>query len=157
VPEVRRLLRLLTAPAEQRGFLLHWSRWRRTHQAGARRGHVARRARAQPAPAPKAPGALGPPRTPLPAAASEGCELTDTAWAQIRALLPPPRPLGRPPRHTRAIVAALLWLTRTGASWRALPERFGPWHTVYSQYARWRTAGVWPHLSAALQAVDGAR
>jgi hypothetical protein len=157
VPEVRRLLRLLSEPPGGRPLRLHWSRWRRAHQFVARRGHIARRARAQPLPAPPALGCLGPPRTPLPVAASEGCELTDAAWAQIRALLPPPRPLGRPPRHTRVIVAALLWLTRTGASWRALPERFGPWHTVYSQYSRWRTAGVWPHLSAALQAVDGAR
>jgi hypothetical protein len=151
------LLRLMSEPPDRRPSRLHWSRWRRAHQFVARRGHSARRARAQPPPAPRASGALAPPQTPLPTAADAGSELTDTAWAHIRPLLPPPRPRGRPPHDDRRVVAALLWLTRTGASWRALPERFGPWHTAYSRYARWRAAGVWPRLIAALQATDGAR
>jgi hypothetical protein len=40
---VRRLLRLLLAPAEEQGFGLHWSRWRRQRQAEARRSHYKRR------------------------------------------------------------------------------------------------------------------
>jgi hypothetical protein len=43
VPEVRRLLGLLLLPAEQQGFRLHWSRWRRRRQAEARRSHYRRR------------------------------------------------------------------------------------------------------------------
>ncbi len=43
VPEVRRLLHVLLAPAAQQGFLLHWSRWRRQRQAEARRSHYRKR------------------------------------------------------------------------------------------------------------------
>jgi len=39
------LLLVLTVPDEQRHFRLHWSRWRRTRQADARRSHYRRRAR----------------------------------------------------------------------------------------------------------------
>jgi Putative transposase of IS4/5 family (DUF4096) len=150
VPEVRRLLRLLTAPAEQRGFLLHWSRWRRAHQAGARRGHVARRARAQPPPRPLAP--LAPP--PAPAARPPWTDLSEAQWARVRPLLPPRAPVGRPPCDGRTILAGVLWVLRTGAGWRALPPAFGPWHTVYSRYRRWRLAGLWPRLVEGLQAPD---
>lgn len=42
VPEVRRLLRLLTLPPSERTFRLHWSHWRRKRQAEARRSHYQR-------------------------------------------------------------------------------------------------------------------
>jgi hypothetical protein len=44
-PEVRRLLRVLTLPAAQQAFHLHWSNWRRRRQAQARRCHYTRRLR----------------------------------------------------------------------------------------------------------------
>jgi len=55
------------------------------------------------------------------------------------------------------MLTAVLWVTRAGASWRALPERFGPWPTVYTHYRRWVRAGLWPRLIEALQQmnVDG--
>ncbi len=44
VPEIRHLLAaVLTAPAVTAGRLLHWSHWRRRHQATARRSHYRRR------------------------------------------------------------------------------------------------------------------
>ena len=52
------------------------------------------------------------------------------------------------------MLAAVLWITRTGASWRALPEHFGAWPTVYTHYRRWRLAGIWPRLIEALQQTD---
>ena len=48
----------------------------------------------------------------------------------------------------------MLWVVRTGASWRALPTDFGPWETVSSRYHRWRTAGIWPQILDALHPVD---
>jgi transposase len=45
----------------------------------------------------------------------------------------------------------ILWLLRTGAPWRDVPERYGPWSTVASRFYRWRKAGVWPRLLAAVQ------
>jgi transposase len=147
VPEVRRLLRLLASPAEQRAFLLHWSRWRRTHQAGARRGHVARRARATPTR--YRPPAAEP--LPAPAARPPWTDLSDAGWARVRPLLPPKAPVGRPPCDGRLVLAGVLWVLRTDAGWRALPSEFGPWRTIYGRYRQWRLAGLWPRLVQALQ------
>jgi len=52
------------------------------------------------------------------------------------------------------VLAGILWVLRTGAGWRALSREFGPWHTVYSRYRRWRLAGLWPRLIEGLQAPE---
>ena len=52
------------------------------------------------------------------------------------------------------MVNAILWRLRTGTPWRDLPERYGPWQTVYSRFRRWQRAGVWTRVLAILQA-DG--
>lgn len=44
----------------------------------------------------------------------------------------------------------ILWILRTGAPWRDLPERFGPWQTVYDHFARWRREGVYDRILEAL-------
>lgn len=44
------------------------------------------------------------------------------------------------------------WRLKTGAPWRDLPERYGPWETVYSRFRRWQQAGVWDRVLATLQA-----
>jgi transposase len=54
-------------------------------------------------------------------------------------------------------VEGILWRLATGAPWRDLPERFGPWATVYSRFQRWQRAGVWERTLAALQADADAR
>jgi transposase len=51
----------------------------------------------------------------------------------------------------------LLWRLRTGAPWRDLPERYGAWQTVASRFYRWRQAGIWDRLFAAVpQQADAA-
>ena len=78
--------------------------------------------------------------------------LTDAAWGQLAPLLPPQKPrTGRPAKPHRPVVEGILWALRTGAPWRDLPERFGPWHTVASRFYRWVAAGVWDRILAALQ------
>ncbi len=82
-------------------------------------------------------------------------ELSDAQWERLRPLLPPQRPAtGRPAKDHRTVVNAILWRLRTGVPWRDLPERYGPWQTVYSRFRRWQQAGVWERVLAALQA-DG--
>jgi transposase len=83
--------------------------------------------------------------------------LTDSQWERLRPLLPPPPAgRGRPRSDDRLIVEGILWHLATGAAWRDLPERFGPWATVYSRFHRWQRAGVWDRVLAALQAeADG--
>ena len=146
MPEVRRLLRLLTAPPEQHGFLQHWSNWRRAHQAVARRGHIAARARTCPAVSAPAPtvSAPEPDDRPLPS------ELTDGQWARVQPFLPPRAPVGRPPRDTRTVLAGILWVLRTHASWRALPAEYGPWRTIHGRHRLWVATGLWPRILDAL-------
>lgn len=80
-------------------------------------------------------------------------ELSDAQWERLRPLLPPQKPrTGRPSKDHRRVVDAILWIDRTGAPWRDLPERCGPWKTVYSRFRRWRQAGIWDRVLAALQA-----
>jgi transposase len=85
-------------------------------------------------------------------------DLTDRQWERLEPLLPPERPrTGRPNDDHRRIVNGILWVLRTGAPWRDLPERYGPVGTVSSRFYRWREAGVWDRVLAALQAAADAR
>ena len=68
--------------------------------------------------------------------------LTDGEWARLEPLLPRRRRKGRPPKSHRLMLDALLWLGRTGAPWRDLPEGFGPWRTVTTRFYRWTRAVV---------------
>ena len=80
-------------------------------------------------------------------------DLTDDQWAALAPHLPPQRgATGRPAKDHRAVVEAILWRLRTGAPWRDLPERYGPWQSVYTRFRRWQHAGVWDRALAALQA-----
>ena len=51
----------------------------------------------------------------------------------------------------------MLWIDRTGAPWRDLPDRYGPVGTVSSRFYRWRMAGIWDQMLSALQAEADAR
>src|SRR5215217_2713253 len=88
----------------------------------------------------------------------ERFDLTDRQWRRLEPLLPPQRPrTGRPNDDHRRIVNGILWVLRTGAPWRDLPERYGPVGTVSSRFYRWREAGVWDRALAALQAAADAK
>ena len=85
-------------------------------------------------------------------------DLTDRQWERLEPLLPPERPrTGRPNDDHRRIVNGMSWVLRTGAPRRDLPERYGPVGTVSSRFYRWRAAGVWDQVLAALQAAADAR
>lgn len=88
-------------------------------------------------------------------------ELSDEQWAWWEPVLPPQRPrTGRPAKDHRTVLNGIVWLLRTGAPWRDLPERYGPWQTVYSRFRRWREAGIWDQVLTTIQseaAHDGER
>ncbi len=63
----------------------------------------------------------------------------------------PPRQAGKRRRDDRQIINGIVWKLATGAPWRDLPERYGPWQTVYTRFRRWTRAGVWDRLLAAVQ------
>ena len=83
-------------------------------------------------------------------------ELTDAEWERLAPLLPPEKPpTGKANKPHRPIINGILWKLRTGAPWRDLPERYGPWQTVVTRFRRWRLAGVWDRVLAAVRADDG--
>ena len=74
----------------------------------------------------------------------EGREISDGRWQQIEGSLP-----GRPDsvevtaKDNRLFVDGVLWVLRSGATWKDLPEEFGKWKSVHKRYTRWARAGVW--------------
>ena len=133
--EIRRLLEGLGESGEQRKLRLWWSRFRRKHQAGAKRCHGQRRERQAP---------LQPPQRLSPIRLAAVPELTDAQWEKIRLLLPTYRfQARRQVSEPRLIIEAIVWVMRTGSSWREIPERFGPWSSVAERYYRWCRDGKW--------------
>ena len=78
-------------------------------------------------------------------------ELTDEEWAIIEPLIPPPADTGRPQRDSRQMWNTIFWVMRSGAPWRDLPERFGPWETAYCHFNTWRQQGVFERAIEVLQ------
>lgn len=79
-------------------------------------------------------------------------ELTDEQWELIEPVLPKrTATTGRKPREERQMLNGILWVLRTGAPWRDLPERFGPWQTVYDYYRNWRDDGTFDRVLGKLQ------
>jgi transposase len=74
-------------------------------------------------------------------------ELTDRERSIIEPLLPN-KPRGVP----RVELNGILWQFRTGSPWAKVPERYGPSTTCYNRFVRWRKAGVWDRILAAVSA-----
>jgi len=74
-------------------------------------------------------------------------DLTDEQWKLIEPYIPPAKPGGRPREvDMREVVNGILYLNRTGCTWRSLPHEFPPWGTVHYYYRRFRLEGVWPQI-----------
>ena len=79
-------------------------------------------------------------------------ELTDEQWERLVPLLPPQRPkMGRPPLDHRIMVEGIVWILRTGAPWRDLPDHFGKWQTTAGRFYDWRRNGVWERVLLGVQ------
>jgi transposase len=79
--------------------------------------------------------------------------LRDDQWARIKDLIPGGRRGQRGPRcDNRRFVDALLWMARSGARWRDLPERLGDHRAVKRRYYRWIERGVLDQFLTALSA-----
>jgi transposase len=73
--------------------------------------------------------------------------LSDAQWERVAPLLP--GKVGAPGRSggdNRLFLEAVLWMVRTGAPWRDLPELFGSWNSVFRRFRRWAQAGVFERL-----------
>jgi hypothetical protein len=150
VPEVRRLVLAMAEPVEQRNFRFGWSMWRRAHQAVAIRCKKASRAASRHLLCREelSEESSGPKVSVL---STEGGPLTDKEWEIVEPLVPHKPPVGRPYDDHRTVVGGILWVARTGSSWREMPEEeFGKWQRAYRRYELWLKQGLWERILQAL-------
>ncbi len=77
--------------------------------------------------------------------------LTDKQWEAIEPLgAGKEGDCGVTGKDNRLFVDAVVWIAKTGAPWRDLPERFGHWDTVYKRFNRWAKSGRWQAIFEAL-------
>ena len=81
-------------------------------------------------------------------------DLTDEEWSIIEPLLPGAEggQVGRPREDDRRILNGIFFVLRSGTPWRDLPDRYGPYTTVYNRFNRWAKRGVWLSIFEALAA-----
>lgn len=78
-------------------------------------------------------------------------ELTTLQWERLEPLLPGKAgDPGRTAADNRLFVNGVLWVLRSGAHWRDLPERYGKWKSLHKRFSRWAKAGVWERVFEAL-------
>lgn len=84
-------------------------------------------------------------------------DLTDAEWERLRPFLPVSNGRCGRWRDHRQVIDGILHRVRSGVQWRDLPERFGPWKTVYERHRLWSADGTWERLLQQVQAaVDAA-
>ncbi len=81
--------------------------------------------------------------------------LSDAEWRLIAPILPR-KSRGVPRVNDRRVLDGMFWILRSGAPWRDLPERYGPYTTCYNRFVRWRRAGVWDRILTAISHRDNA-
>jgi transposase len=84
-------------------------------------------------------------------------ELNDEKWALIEHHLPANGRRGGQWKVHRRCVNGILWVLSSGAPWRDLPERYGPFQTVHRRHLRWRRDGTWERVLAHLRLVADER
>jgi transposase len=79
-------------------------------------------------------------------------ELEDAEWELVQEIVAP-QVSGRGGRvnDPRRLLNGMMWILRTGAPWRDLPDRYGPWKTVYHRFNLWRKQGVIDRMLERLQ------
>ena len=79
-------------------------------------------------------------------------ELSDEQWEEIQDFFPQRvGGKGRPARPSRQMLNGIFWILYSGASWRDLPDRYGPWKTVYDRFSKWRRDGTFDKVLSHLQ------
>ncbi|MEU8553724.1 IS5 family transposase [Streptomyces anthocyanicus] len=83
-------------------------------------------------------------------------DLTDAEWERLLPFLPVSNGRCGRWRDHRQVIDGILHRVRTGVQWRDLPERFGPWKTVYERHRLWSADGTWERLLQQVQAAADA-
>jgi transposase len=76
-------------------------------------------------------------------------ELTQEQYERIQPLLPKQRGNVEIPNLT--FLRALQSMAENGCRWRAMPEKFGKWYTIYQRFRRWIDKGIFDHIEEVLQ------
>jgi transposase len=73
----------------------------------------------------------------------KGHELSDQQWGLLAPFFPPrPRKRGGQWRDDRTLLNGIFWRLHTGAPWRDLPRRYGPWQTAFDRFNKMRKSGL---------------
>lgn len=79
-----------------------------------------------------------------------GMDLTLTQWEQVKPILLKAVPVkmvsGRPRQDDQQVLNGILWVCRTGAPWKDLPERYAPYQTCQCRFQEWVKLGVWEDI-----------
>lgn len=79
-------------------------------------------------------------------------DLTDDQWNELAPLLPAAKPGGRPRTvDLREVINGILYVLRSGCSWRMLPHDLPPWETVYKYFRAWSRDGTWERAHETLR------
>ena len=74
-------------------------------------------------------------------------ELSDKQWEKIKGLIPDgirrTDGRGRPWQDKRKVLEGILWIVRTGAPWKDIPDRFAPYQTCHRRFQQWQQSGVY--------------
>lgn len=85
-------------------------------------------------------------------AAAYPTNVTDVEWAVLEPLFEGRFPTGQRPTYSdRFMLDAMLYVVRTGCSWRMLPKGFPPWRSVYGRFRRWSDSGLFEEVHDALR------
>ena len=79
-------------------------------------------------------------------------DLTETQWQSLQPLLPADPEWGHSYCDHRKVLNGILWRLRTGAPWRDVPARYGPWQTCHARLVNWSREGLWQEILTRLQA-----
>lgn len=79
-------------------------------------------------------------------------ELSDEQYAQVADLLPGNGGRGGQWNDHRPLLDGILHALANGGRWRSMPERFGPWQTVYDRFRKWTREGLWDRILDRLRA-----
>ena len=78
-------------------------------------------------------------------------DLTNDQWQRIAGFIPKGRlGPGRPAQDPRAVLNGILWILRTGAPWKDLPQRYPPRSTCHWRFQEWSRSGVFDRILTAL-------
>ncbi|MCA9981603.1 MAG: transposase, partial [Anaerolineales bacterium] len=71
-------------------------------------------------------------------------QIKDSQWEKIYNFLKnEQRVYAQDEAKMRLFIEAILWMARSGAPWRLLPEKYGHWNTVFRRFSRWSDRGIW--------------